>query len=483
MKQADDFSDVLRHVPCKEAKHLFSDTPAITKLLDLPSNSGKYADEVVDVFKRVADRDSLGLFESFIKNNNFKDVADYEKRYTKIISNVSEFQDELMLVIKNADERTALKIAEFASDYGKGVIGAVDKCGYDNIYKITHYISESGVSGKVASELFEALSKHGDTLIKAVEKCGPKNIENIVEILSKINPNQVDDVLDLLVRHGDDLVKAICKCGDKYTDLIIRCVSHEKFAGDVATHFLKAMSDHSDTMIKAIGRCGADNFDTIADYSKIFDKFGVQADELFLNGERVFGKFVGLDRAFESSANAICFASTKAGDKCFVTVSGVYTYNRTITVSEDVATELRRIDALDDISDIEKGKLFTKVYNDLLTDKYLKTITGPDIQHEYKKLVDAISQARLDAIKAEKYLVSELTGIASERSFEKGRSIINCAEVWAAREHILAGGKFDELFIATRHFKPGSEFDTLYAPCQNCQHTFKDILSQLERTQ
>lgn len=209
MKKADDFSDVLRHVPCKEAKHLFSD-------------------EVVDAFKRVADRDSLGLFESFIKNNNFKDVADYEKRYTKIISNVSEFQDELMLVIKNADERTALKIAEFASDYGKGVIGAVDKCGYDNIYKITHYISESGVSGKVASELFEALSKHGDTLIKAVEKCGPKNIENIVEILSKINPNQVDAVVDLLVHHGDDMVRAIKNCGTDKIDLIEELIKSGK---------------------------------------------------------------------------------------------------------------------------------------------------------------------------------------------------------------------------------------------------------------
>lgn len=228
MKKSDNISDILRHVPCKEAKHLFSDTPAITKLLDLPSNSGKYADEVVDAFKRVADRDSLGLFESFIKNNNFKDVADYEKRYTKIISNVSEFQDELMLVIKNADERTALKIAEFASDYGKGVIGAVDKCGYDNIYKITHYISESGVSGKVASELFEALSKHGDTLIKAVEKCGPKNIENIVEILSKINPNQVDAVIDLLVHHGDDMVRAIKNCVTDKIDLIEELIKSKK---------------------------------------------------------------------------------------------------------------------------------------------------------------------------------------------------------------------------------------------------------------
>ena len=248
LKKSDNISDILRHVPCKEAKHLFSDTPAITKLLDLPSNSGKYADEVVDAFKRVADRDSLGLFESFIKNNNFKDVADYEKRYTKIISNVSEFQDELMLVIKNADERTALKIAEFASDYGKGVIGAVDKCGYDNIYKITHYISESGVSGKVASELFEALSKHGDTLIKAVEKCGVKNIENIVDILSKINPNQVDDVLDLLVRHGDIMLKAVKKAGIENINNVLNFLI--KLDAKQASNYLEFLSKQGDVLIK-----------------------------------------------------------------------------------------------------------------------------------------------------------------------------------------------------------------------------------------
>ena len=159
----------------------------------------------------------------------------------------------------------------------------------------------------------------------------------------------------------------------------------------------------------------------------------------------------------------------------------MYKLNRTITVPEDVATELRRIDALDGISDIEKGKLFTKVYNDLLTDEYLKTITDPDIQHEYKKLVDAISQARLDAIEYNKISVADLTGIVGEYSIEKEHSIINCAEVWAAREHILAGGKFDELFLATRHFKSkDSKFGTLFAPCKNCQHTFVDIIFQLD---
>lgn len=90
---------------------------------------------------------------------------------------------------------------------------------------------------------------------------------------------------------------------------------------------------------------------------------------------------------------------------------------------------------------------------------------------------------KIRAVSLKKYSVADLTGIVGERSFEKGRSIINCAEVWGAREHILAGGKFDELFLATRHFSSDSKFGTLFAPCQNCQHTFKDILSQLERTQ
>lgn len=162
----------------------------------------------------------------------------------------------------------------------------------------------------------------------------------------------------------------------------------------------------------------------------------------------------------------------------------MYKLNRTITVPEDVATELRRIDAIPAVTKsetIEKGKLFTKVYNDLLTDEYLKTITDPDIQLEYKKLVDAISQTRLDAIELKKYSVADLTGIVGERSFEEGRSIINCAEVWAAREHILAGGKFDELFITTRHFnQQNSGFGSLFCPCKNCQHTFNNIISQLD---
>ena len=197
---------------------MFVNEPAIMKILELPSNSGKYADEVVAAYKKVKSSDILGLLDKFID-------ADPKviERYTQILNNVSGFSDKLLLVIKNADNKTALKIADVASEYGEIVVDAVNKCDCDSIYKITHYITESGVSNKVAHELFEALSKHGDTLFKAIEKCGPKNIENIVEILSKVNPNQVGDVLDLLASHGDTLLKAVKKAGIEN----IRACSHK----------------------------------------------------------------------------------------------------------------------------------------------------------------------------------------------------------------------------------------------------------------
>lgn len=125
---------------------------------------------------------------------------------------------------------------------------------------------------------------------------------------------------------------------------------------------------------------------------------------------------------------------------------------------------------------------FLESDNYLFTDEYLRTITDPDIKREYEKLINAISRARSAAEDNGGHFVEDLTGIINEYSFEKNRSIINCAEVWAGREHILAGGKFDELFLTTRHFNsPEVHLGALFTPCENCQHTFIDIRSQLER--
>ncbi len=236
-------------------------------------------------------------------------------------------------------------------------------------------------------------------------------------------------------------------------------------------------------MIKALPKCN--NVKTVQDYIKIFEKFGKNADNLFRNGERVFGEFVGLDKAFESSAEAICFASTKAGDKCFVTVSGVHGFNRTITVSEDVAKELQRIEVIPAVTKsekIEKGKMFTKVYNDLLTDNYLKTITDPDIKREYEKLVKAVSDARLTiAGDPNAHLVTKYTGINNEYSLFENHSIINCAEIWSAREVIMQGGKFEDIMFSTRNYLKSSQaVGSLKPSCVNCRNVFAKMLANLE---
>ncbi len=223
LKQADNFSDVLRHVPCKEAKELFANEPAIMKILELPSNSGKYADEVVAAYKKVKNSDTLGFLDEFI-------TADPKviERYTQILNNVSGFSDKLSLVVKNADSKTALKIADVASEYGEIVVDAVNKCDCDSIYKITHYIAESGVSSTTARKLFGVLAEHGDVMIKAIEKAGPKNIDNVVDIISKVNRSQVDDVINLIARHGDGMVRAIKNCGTDKIDLIFELAGTSK---------------------------------------------------------------------------------------------------------------------------------------------------------------------------------------------------------------------------------------------------------------
>lgn len=357
---------------------------------------------------------------------------------------MSGFSDKLLLAVKNADSKTALKIADVASEYGEIVVDAVNKCDCDSIYKITHYIAESGVSNKVASELFEALSKH-----------------------------------------GDDLVKAICKCGDEYTDLIIRCVSHEKFAGDVATHFLKAMSDHSDTMIKAIGRCGADNFDTIADYSKIFGKYGKMAEGI-VDICKV-KKIVGLDEALALTAkkgDAICFTSSKINnDICIVTVNGVYKFNPTISVPQQLMSKLDSlkveykkladmgVNMENDPRAVDLGKKFTGFYNELLSKDYATNyILDGEIAEEYEKLIRFIDENRKSG--NGKVPTINWTGLADDFSFYENRSVINCAEIWGAREMILKGCKFENLNIPTRYLLDGSQ----YRPCKNCSNTFITIL-------
>lgn len=456
LKHSDECIDAIKLLSHSELLDLFAKQPAVRKALNKAISSGDSTDEVIDIFRRFDADDTLHFFDKFVINTDAASIAKYGENYSNILKRVSGHEDELIPLMAKVTDSQAARILNLSSEYGEAAINALKTCGPENIDTISLIIRESKISGDAVTNFLKASSNYGDALLEAVNKCGVKNVDKLTNLVRRFNGENSAIILNLA----------------------------RKYDTATAIKLLDVMTEHGDTMIKVISKYSDLPAKTLEDYYKIFDKFGSNADDLFRNGERIFGQFIGLDEALKSEAAAITFASTRAGDKCFVTVSGVYKLNRTITVPEDVATELRRIDAIPAVTKsetIEKGKLFTKVYNDLLTDEYLKTITDPDIQHEYKKLVDAISQARLDAIEYNKISVADLTGIVGEYSFEKEHSIINCAEVWAAREHILAGGKFDELFLATRHFKSkDSKFGTLFAPCKNCQHTFVDIIFQLD---
>ncbi len=65
-------------------------------------------------------------------------------------------------------------------------------------------------------------------------------------------------------------------------------------------------------------------------------------------------------------------------------------------------------------------------------------------------------------------IVKYVYGTIREWSFTSNHSVSNCAEVWAAREAILQGSKFEDLcFLAMKN-----ENGLFMEPCDNCIHTF-----------
>ena len=269
-------------------------------------------------------------------------------------------------------------------------------------------------------------------------------------------------------KHGDTVLKAINKCGDEYAELIARCVSHKKFANGVATQFLNAMTDHSDSMIKAIKACGVENYDTIADYSKIFGKFGDKAVGIVDNC--LVKKFIGLDEALNAEhGKMVCF--TMQDDLCIATVSGIEFYNPTIT-SFDNYIDPKFINRTDDAA----KDYFLKQYDSMFTQQYVDDLknnhrfsdiekVNQSIANEYQKLIEAIENTRKIA---DKYIDP-----LNKPSFTN-YPVTNCAEVWGAREMILKGYKFDDI---KKHFLAFQLKDGLIREaCENCKHTF-DLLN------
>jgi len=97
---------------------------------------------------------------------------------------------------------------------------------------------------------------------------------------------------------------------------------------------------------------------------------------------------------------------------------------------------------------------------------------GPALEHVIKfemvELRTILRNAKAEAVPF-LYKIFALDGTAS---FEVGRSIENCAEVWAVRNAILSGVKLENIVLRTISYESG-EFAEL---CQNCQRTFKNLI-------
>lgn len=330
LKHSDECIDAIKLLSHSELLDLFAKQPAVRKALNKAISSGDSTDEVIDIFRRFDADDTLHFFDKFVINTDAASIAKYGENYSNILKRVSGHEDELIPLMAKVTDSQAARILNLSSEYGEAAINALKTCGPENIDTISLIIRESKISGDAVTNFLKASSNYGDALLEAVNKCGVKNVDKLTNLVRRFNGENSAIILNLA----------------------------RKYDTATAIKLLDVMTEHGDTMIKVISKYSDLPAKTLEDYYKIFDKFGSNADDLFRNGERIFGQFIGLDEALKSEAAAITFASTRAGDKCFVTVSGVYKLNRTITVPEDVATELRRIDAIPAVTKsetIERG--------------------------------------------------------------------------------------------------------------------------------
>ena len=160
-----------------------------------------------------------------------------------------------------------------------------------------------------------------------------------------------------------------------------------------------------------------------------FDKLTIDQSE-HLND----GTFSGVSKLKDSDVSAVfCFVKDSEGRKV-VAGSCNYDYNPTISVPEGYFADMPTSPSSD---------YYFKKYNQLLSKDYISKMDVPDsVKAELGKLTDAVEFTKGEALKANKYYEF---GTIKETSFMKNRSVSNCAEIWAAREAILNGAKFDDL--------------------------------------
>ena len=407
----------------------------------------------------------LGMFIS----KNPDDASKITEAITQTSKQLSKDDGALSPLVKNFDAKTISNI-EKSLKSTKNITRA-------NYSKLLGILETAGKNVDSSKSILSTLNSVDAMRVTGLVNKYGNNVTSIISAGGYKNIRLTTKVIELYGKNTDKLAvvsKGVSLCGDDSVTL---------------NGLLKTLTNHSETMIKALGRC--DSIKGVKDYVELVNYFGDNANNII---DRYQAKsFEGLKEALDLKGDAISFVQSKDDPGVYKVITNkVYVNNPTISVPDSMKAELKEIDEMT-LGSLEKGKRYTQFYSNLLTRDYSARNVDSRYQEDYNKLVDAVADAR-------KHFASKMpntnktigvscefyTGITGEHSAVNNRSVINCAEIWNAREAILNGTKFEDIDLTTYHLKPGESKDEgkydigdVFKPCKNCQVTFKQILGKL----
>ena len=218
------------------------------------------------------------------------------------------------------------------------------------------------------------------------------------------------------------------------------------YAGDV----IRGVATYGMNAVNVFGAQGVESAPFIAKYGKnVFDAMA-EAHGLAVKYKESIKSLPGSDKY---NPGAVCVAiDLKNPDIKGYAGSGIYDNNPTIENLPSIPSE---------------------GYIEYYRNNFIPDNVSPSIKAELVKL-----QARIKYTKdlaAEADLFYDHPPLPREGSFypgkDDGRTVDNCAEIWAARDAILQGAKVEDLAFHTINSK-----NLYFTPCNNCKHTFQGLL-------
>lgn len=471
---------------------------------------------------------SKDTLEAILKSDNVSDVID----------TLSGCSNDVISALNSSDDKKAA--IEFISQYPNDGAKILAECG-DSAVKVLAKVSSEKhqiaieLIADYGNEAATIFIRHGDIAVSAVEQCSKADRKMAIEAINRTGIDAVDalnrvptrdcavaiiryngaakiiadygeNATIIFIRHGKDAVEAVKKCKKENQFVAIKVIKEGNLEyGDLAS---KAISEHGDQALNLIKQTPTKECAYVVSNSSkkiinsieklssklaesFFDTASKQKSEFFEsisncsftndaiemiakykdNGVKIFNKYkndnvVGLSKTLNSDSSfALTFASDGKGN-VYVAGSGIRSYNSTISTPKDYV-----------YAGQEEAYYFRR-YNDLLTEEGIKAMgVTKEIAIELRNLNKAIENTKLEANKEKKFTY-QYKNCPQEYTFEKSHYIINCGEVWASREAILNGVKFDELKLDT--YCNIIEKQLYYGlggfmpKCDNCQKTFPE---------